>query len=189
MKKFLVFGFVCFYLLSCGDESSKPESEDVENIVLDEVVRDTVETGYYEEEDPTISDYSINDFPKSWIMLEEEGPGFAIIDFWDSQIQRFELVPEDEGGWFMELTQAQDSDGGPISNFKATIEEGEGISIVSGSFTYESGYYEILHEITFEWDQLRYYAEFQNIPLSSNFFVPEESRDFFETIVVEREED
>jgi len=83
---------------------------------------------------------------------------------------------------------AQDSDEGNIENFQTQIKEGEGISIVTGSFDYLSQYTGD-RTVKLEWDQMRYHAMFEGIQLGSETFASENEKQMYEVVVVEREED
>jgi len=121
-------------------------------------------------------------------LLSDEDGSLVIIDSWDSQGEKIEFFLAENGSWGLDLTYAHDSESGVVTDFEAVIGEGE-ISIVKGSFVFTSDYYNKPRKITFQWNQMANLCEFKGIEFGSEHFTPNESKDFFETIVYEREED
>lgn len=189
-KKIKVKSITCVVLLSliaCGEEIN--ESSTPDEVVKSEDVIDTDTTDYYIPDNPVVREYSIDELPKDWILLEEDSDGtLYILDHWESQEQGIHFAETDNGEWYLSVYHAQDSDDGLITNFIAEIEEGEGISIVDGSFTYHSSF-DGEKVIKFEWNQMSYHAVFSGIGLGSETFASETEKRMYEVVVVDREED
>ena len=190
--RYLVFflGFGLFFS-SCGgnEESNNDNAEEVDN----SEILDTSEVNddeYYIPEEPIVRDYKIEEFPKEWVKLEKDDDGtFFLLDHWESQKQGFEIYKDEQGEWGIDIMMAQDSDFGKVKNFVAQLTEGEGIYDVEGSFDIESTMYGPDRHVEFLWESMRYYAEFKELGLNSDYFVSKNQEDFFPVEVVEREED
>lgn len=176
------------FLFGCSGESETEhlelvsDSDDTERIAEDT-------SDYYVPDNPVTRPYALQELPKDWILLEEDTDGMLyILDHWESQEQGIHFGQTDEGEWYLSIYMAQDSDEGNIENFQAQIKEGEGISIVTGSFDYLSQYTGD-RTVKLEWDQMRYHATFEGIQLGSETFASENEKRMYEVVVVEREED
>ena len=112
--KYLTAILLAFNLISCSDST---KTEDV--IEVHSFEEDTVE----ETDILEISNYSFKSFPKVWWMLTIEGEDSTITNYWDSQEMKFEITAETDSTGFIDLTYAQDSDSGPLFDFKAELSE------------------------------------------------------------------
>lgn len=174
------------FLVSCGSEQENDTNNDGTSGET-EMYEDTEEI--YNPEEPTVSEFLIEEMPKEWLLLEGEGDeALAIHDYWDCQERALYIRSTEEGNWVMDIGMCQDTDQGDITDFQAEIKEGEGISKVSGSFSYNSGFQGPL-EVEFEWDQMIRQGMFSGLSSEEQYYVPRENADWYETITYEREED
>lgn len=176
--------------MSCNSESEDNTEREKAQIINTNTTPDSSEIEIYEPEPPIDRPYSFEEFNKDWIMLDETEEGLTIVDSWDSQQQGLHFFIDSNGTNWLNVMLAQDSDDSEVKDFEATLTEGDGFWVVNGSFTVQWFHDEKPRKVDFTWDYLwGRYAEFKNIGMHSDYFVPESDKDFFPTVKYEREED
>jgi hypothetical protein len=179
--KYLICLLLAFNLISCSDST---KTEDV--VEVNSFVEDTIEDSDVLE----ISNYSLRDFPPVWWMVTIEGEEMSIINHWDSQEMKFEIIAETDSTGFIELIYAQDSDSGPLFDFKAELsEKSDYLSVINGSFSFVGRLEQDTTLVTFQYNRLSECAEFKGMYYSSETFVEDSLKGVFTYIETVREED
>ena len=178
---------------SCVSEPAEAKKIEVVNSeVIPEVepeVEQETEPDYYVPEKPVDRPFYCSEMPKKWWRLTVKDNSFIRYDHWDAQDETIVFSADEEGECWLEIAYPQETDSGPITNFKATITEGDGISMVKGSFTLQLSLEKTPRQISFIWNQLAYHIEFKNLYYETEYYVADESKDFFPFIETFREED
>lgn len=180
-----IFFLPLFFICSCSP--AEAESQKIENDKnIDTIAHN--ESDYYLPDEPVTRVFELAEMPAKWWLLTKDGIYFERIDSWDAQDAVIEFMGDDKNGYGLEIFYSHDTDGGPITNFEATITEGDGISIIEGSFVFQGYFQPEPRTINFTWNQLQRFAHFENIQFGSEYFVPDASKDFFPLTVIERED-
>ena len=180
MKYFFLL-FIAFNLISCVDSTETLTVEE-ENTTTDVAEKRT--------EELKIRNYSLREFPAIWWMLSIESEEMSIINHWDAQEMKFEITAETDSTGFIELTYAQDSDGGPLFDFTAELsEQSDSFSVIDGSFSFVGTLEKDTTKVKFKYDRLKQFAEFQGMYYSAETFVEDSLKDAFPYIETVREED
>lgn len=183
--------FLPLFLFACGSDQTETIAE--ENPVsadTTDLIEEVNDDDFYLPEDPVERDFDITEMPDKWWLLSSDEDGMLTLwNYWDAQDEYIEFYKGEEGAWMMDILYAQDTDQGKVTDFQATILEGDGISKVEGSFTFGGYFQDEPRTITFNWDQLRYHAEFINLMEEPVDYVPDESKDFFPYEETFREDD
>jgi hypothetical protein len=179
--KYLIGLLLAFNLISCSDSA---KTEDV--VEVNSFVEDTVEDSVVLE----ISNYSLKAFPSVWWMVTIEGEEMSIINHWDAQEMKFVIEAESDSTGFIELTYAQDSDSGPLFDFKAELsEKSDYLWVIDGSFSFVGTLEEDTTNVTFQYNRLSQCAEFKGLYYSSETFVEDSLKGVFPYVETVREED
>jgi hypothetical protein len=177
MRIRIITSLLVLALLSCENEP-EDTSHEVETEVQDKVD----EHGVIEEERQAPVEMFIEDFPKKWIGLTEEGEDLVIYNYCEAETQFFELTAEKGDSWNIYLAYGQDGDICEIENFSAMQEEQELMQVVNGSFEYRISPQEGLRLVSFSWNKDEKYGHFSGIGLMSEYFVPAEDASHYEMI-------
>ena len=166
---------IVFILSSCGSEPIERQSI----VTTDTVVQSEETHDFYVPDDPIDSAFLLSEMPAKWWLLTNEANGFVRYDHWDAQDEYIEFSSTKNGEWWLEILYAQDTDAGPVTDFNATIIEGDGLSTIKGSFTFSGSFDDTPRQISFIWNQLRYHAKFENLKSETTYYVADVSKDFF----------
>jgi len=175
------------FIFSCG---SPTESQDEISNEMTQCSIDVYEDSVDEVSPlPEFRSYSLKEFPSIWWMVTVEGEDMKLMNYWDSQLQGFEITAETESTGFIDLTYGQDGDAGPLFDFKAEMTEGDGLSVIDGSFSFIGTMETDTTDVTFQYNRLSQCAEFKGMYYSSETFVEDSLKGVFPYIETVREED
>jgi hypothetical protein len=173
--------FIAFNLISCSDETESEATEE-EN----PVVEDSLETN----DELQTRNYTLTEFPLVWWMVTVDGEEMSIVNHWDAQEMKFEITAETETTGYIDLTYAQDSDGGPLFDFKAELsEQSDYLSLIDGSFSFVGTIETDTTHVTFQYNRLSQCAEFKGLYFSSETFVEDSLKGVFPYAETFREDD
>ncbi|MFT4599971.1 MAG: hypothetical protein ACI857_000139 [Arenicella sp.] len=176
-------------IISC---SSEPQKFDFGPAGTEPGTEDEIlvnELDLYVPEDPTERKFDFSEMPRTWWLLTKRGEEFIRYNHWDAQDETIEFVVGKDGSDWMNIAYAHDSDQGDITEFTATLVEGEGISQVNGSFIFSSELEDQSRKVNFYWNQLKHYIEFENLLSEREYYVPDGELGYFIYEETFREED
>jgi hypothetical protein len=184
--KLIASSILFVFLFSCSSTESSEEKNEDPNVSTD-----TTDLLMEDEESPLreTRSFSLKEFPSVWWMITVEGEEMKLMNYWDSQLQGFEISAETESTGFIDLTYGQDGDAGPLFDFNAEITEGDGLSVIDGSFSFIGNMEQDTTDVTFQYNRLSQCAEFKGMYYSSETFVEDSLKDVFPYIETVREED
>jgi hypothetical protein len=177
---------VSLLIISCTSTEANDELVDEPTIGSSESANEQITPAA---EEPTERDFDFSEMPRMWWLLTKTGDEFIRYNHWDAQDETIEFIIGKDGSDWMNMAYAHDSDMGDVTDFKATLTEGEDLSQVKGSFTYHSRLEEESNDINFYWNQLKHYIEFENFSSDRLYYAPEEELGYFLYEETFREED
>lgn len=174
-KPYFPFLIILITFHSCDSGTSQKQNT---------VVKDTVEMA--EEKDvftapeaPIERKFELSEMQGKWWLLTAKDKQLIRYNHWDAQDETIVIETDKNGIGWLEISTSQETDAGPITSFNASIIEGEGISKVTGSFTFKGGLDDTTKQIKFTWNQYQYFAIFENLNYPKDYYVHDHSKDFF----------
>ena len=181
--KFTSLLFSLLILFSCSNDNQNEN----EKISATETVKtekahpiDTIkEINLAVQENPL----TIEDFPKTWFLLDELEDSYIINEYCEASTQQ--LVINKEGNdWFINVFFGQDGEKYKIIEFDAYEETRENFEIIYGSFILENPSYPDMdvEMYDFMWNKDLMFCNFEGFFQDKAMMVSEQNKDNYETV-------